>query len=744
MDDLLPVQDSSFELSPEPGGVTEQTLRGEVEKVLYENEETSYTVVIIRDALGELHNAVGTLPGVSAGQGVEAVGRWEVHKEYGRQFRVLSYNFTLPVTAEGIIKYLSSGVIKGLGRKNAEAIVAAFGAATLDVIENAPARLREVPGIGKKRIDAIRQIWKENAQRRTLQIHLQSYGVSLAYFTKIYQKYGDAAAEKIKENPYALATDIPGIGFVMADHIAEKMGIQKNDPKRLTSGMTYVLFQMRGLGHICVPRDLFLSKASELLGIEPGDSEKALTLAVGLMLAAIRKASDGTEMIYEPGLLRCEEEFPVRIARLMAVPRHYGQNIMRFPVQPHAIFSDEQLNAVKMVGNSPVSIITGGPGVGKTTVVGEIVRRAKLAKLTIALCAPTGRAAKRMSETTHVTAFTIHRLLKWDPAKHQFVHGRSSPLKAELIIIDETSMLDILIATALFRAINPGTTVVLVGDADQLPSVGPGNVLNDLIASGFIPVTRLTKIFRQGAGSGIIMAAHDVNSGRMPPVSRTRRNAPVTDFYWIEKDDPDEAADVIRRLVCDRIPNRFGLNAMNDIQVLSPMNKGSCGTVALNAALQELLNPEAKLQFRHGERLFKLGDKVMQISNNYDKGVFNGDMGRICAINYTDKQFSVKFDSESITYEFLEADQLSLSYAVTIHKSQGSEFPAVVIPLLTQHFVMLQRNLLYTGMTRAKRLMILIGSEKAVGMAVRNSVREPRYSLLNERLADAFRREGFG
>ena len=322
------------------------------------------------------------------------------------------------------------------------------------------------------------------------------------------------------------------------------------------------------------------------------------------------------------------------------------------------------------------------------------------------------------------------------------MHGRSSPLKAELLIIDETSMLDILIATALFRAINPGTTVVLVGDSDQLPSVGPGNVLNDLIASGFIPVTRLTKIFRQGAGSGIIMAAHDVNHGLMPPVAQNRRRAPVTDFYWIGKDDPDEAADIIRRLVCERIPQRFGLNPMTDIQVLSPMNKGSCGTVALNTVLQELLNPEAKMQFRHGERIFKLGDKVMQITNNYDKGVFNGDMGRICAINYSDKTFSVKFDSESVSYEFPEADQLTLSYAVTIHKSQGSEFPAVVIPLLTQHFVMLQRNLLYTGMTRAKRLMVLVGSEKAVGMAVRNSIREPRYSLLNERLADAFRAEG--
>lgn len=738
--DELPAQEIPFSLS-EHESVTEQTLRGEVEKVLYENEENSYAVLIVRDAAGELHNAVGPLPGVSAGQGIEAVGRWEFHKEYGRRFRIESCSFTLPVTSEGIVKYLASGVVKGLGEKKAEAIVKTFGAATLDIIEKSPSRLREVPGIGRKRIEAIRKAWEENAGIRNLQIHLQSYGISPAYFSRIYRKYGDAAAEKIRENPYALATDVPGIGFTTADRIAEKMGIRKNDLKRLNAGVSYVLSQVRGIGHVCLPRDQFLTKCSELLEIERSDAERALQSAVGLMLASIRRAGDGTEMIYEPGLLRCEEEFPVRLARLASVPRHYGQNLSRFPVLKDAIFSEEQLRAVKMTANFPVSIITGGPGVGKTTVVGEIVRRAKLAKLEVALAAPTGRAAKRLSETTGLPAYTLHRLLKWDAGRHQFVHGRSSPLKAELLIVDETSMLDLLLATALFRAVNPGTTVVLVGDADQLPSVGPGNVLNDLIACGKIPVSRLTRIFRQGAGSGIIRAAHDVNCGVLPPLARRVRTE-MSDFYWIEKEDPEEAADIVRRLVSERIPRRFGLDPMTDIQVLSPMNRGSCGTIALNASLQELLNPSAKLQFRNGERIFRLGDKVMQISNNYDKGVFNGDMGRISAIRYAERNFSVQFDTENVTYEFPEADQLTLSYAVTIHKSQGSEFPAVVIPLLSQHFMMLQRNLLYTGMTRAKRLMILVGSEKAVGMAVRNSIREPRYSLLNERLDEAFEREG--
>ncbi len=742
MDDL-PVSDPPFELTDsESGGVTEQTLRGEIEKVIYENDDSSYTVLLVRDNSGACHIVVGALPGVSAGQGIEATGRWEIHKEYGRQFRVIAYQYTLPVTAEGIIKYLSSGIVKGLGRKKAEAIVDRFGAETLDVIENAPMRLREVEGIGKKRIEAIRAIWKESAARRNLQMHLQSIGVSPAYFVRIYGKYGDSAAEKIRENPYALATDVPGIGFTLADRIAANTGIHKDDPKRLVSGVTYTLSQLRQMGHVCVPRDFFLSKCAEILEIDTASAERALSSAVGLLQAAIRKAPDGTWMVYEPGLLRCEEEFPVRLAHLASVSRHAGRALLRYPVLPDAVFSEEQLKAVKTAGESPLSIITGGPGVGKTTVVGEIVRRAKLAGLAFALTAPTGRAAKRMSETTGMPASTIHRLLKWDPVKHGFVHGRMSPLKLDLLIVDETSMLDLLLATALFRAVAPGTTVVLVGDSDQLPSVGPGNVLNDIIASGFLPVTRLTRIFRQGAGSGIVLAAHEVNSGRMPPLFRNRCNAAVTDFYWIEKDDPEDAASIMERMVCERIPARFGLDPLRDIQVLSPMNKGCCGTIALNERLQQLLNPNAKMQFKHGERVFKLGDKVMQVTNNYDKGVFNGDMGRIRSIDFENRTFKVQFDGEPVQYEFLEADQLTLSYAVTIHKSQGSEFPAVVIPLLTQHYVMLQRNLLYTGMTRAKRLMILVASEKAVSMAVRNAVLEPRYSLLRERLAEAFHAGG--
>ncbi len=735
----LPVTETPFELEAD-SGVTEQKIRGEVERVLYESSDSSYSVLAVKCPDGDIVTVIGSMPGIAAGQGIAAAGRWEQHKDYGRQFRALSYEYTLPVTPEGITRYLSSGVVKGLGKKYAEAIVRAFGTNTLDVIENAPLRLKEVPGLGSKRIEAVKKAWKANAALRNLQIHLQSYGISQAYFSRIYKLYGDRSAELLKENPYRLASDIPGIGFLMADRIAEKMGIGKDSPKRLLSGVSYVLLQLRGAGHVCLPLPLFLDKCSEILNIDRDAAEKALSSAISLMTVCVRKSKDGTEMVYDPAMLRCEEEFPALLARLASVQRYAGQNLLRFPVRKDAVFSEEQLSAVKAAGSNPISIITGGPGVGKTTVVGEIVRRAKLAKLSLYLAAPTGRAAKRMSETTGIPASTIHRLLKWDPEKHAFIHGRKLPLNCQLLIVDETSMLDLLLATALFRAVSAGTTVVIVGDSDQLPSVGPGNVLNDLIESRLLHVTRLTKIFRQGAGSGIIYAAHDVNDGRLPRMLKPDSSG-VTDFYWIEKEDGAEAADLIERMVADRIPARFHLNPMTDIQVLTPMNRGSCGTAALNEKLQAVLNPDAKLAFKFGDHLFRLGDKVMQISNNYDKGVFNGDMGRIQSINHGEKKFTVKFDSEAVVYDFIEADQIVLSYAVTIHKSQGSEFPAVVMPMLTQHFMMLQRNLLYTGMTRAKKLMILVAPEKAVSMAVRNFVREPRYSLLGERLLDAFAKE---
>lgn len=742
MDDELKLSADSPSASAQSGeGVAEHTLRGEIEKILFESDDSSYSVIRMRDAQGNAHTVFGPVTGAYPGQGIEVTGRWEMHKEHGRQLRAVSYSYTLPSTSEGIIKYLSSGVIKGIGEKYAEAIVLTFGAQTLEVLDKASARLKEVPGLGKKRIESIRKAWKENAERRELQIYMQSIGISLAYFNRIYKLYGDNSANVLRDNPYRLASEVDGIGFLMSDRIAANMGIQKGDQKRLKSGVAYALSQVRLAGHVCLPETDFIRMLCELLDVEETEAENALRASVNDSIAAIRIASDSTRMVYEPGLLRCEDELPALLSALMRRKKHCGEALSRFKSSQGSKFSPEQLRAVDTVAYSPVSIITGGPGVGKTTVVSEIVRRARAARLNLVLAAPTGRAAKRMSEATGNPASTIHRMLKWDPLARRFIHGRTNPLPYELYVLDEVSMLDLPLSVAFFRAVRPGATVVLVGDSDQLPSVGPGNILNDLIESQFIPVTRLTKIFRQGAGSGIIQAAHAVNQGRVPFDEQHEKSRELSDFYWIEKDTPEETADIIQRLITERIPARFDFDIMNDVQLLCPMNRGVCGTIAMNERLQALLNPDPKPSFKQGERLFKLGDRVMQTSNNYDKGVFNGDMGRITSINHGDSVFTVRYDNVNVDYEFFDAEQLTLSYAVTVHKSQGSEFKAVIMPLLSQHYMMLQRNLLYTGITRAKQLMILIGSQKAVSMAVRNSVREPRYSLLNERLRASFGKE---
>ncbi len=724
----------------DPGqGLAEHTLRGEVEKVLFQSDDEAYSVFMVRDAQGCVHTVVGTVPGVCPGQGIEVSGSWETHKDHGRQLRAAAHSFTLPATVEGIQKYLASGALPGIGAKYAERIVEKFGLKTLEMLDNYPARLKEVEGLGKKRIDAIRKAWKENAERRKLQIHLQSLGIGPAAFVRIYKLYGDKAAAFIKENPYRLADDIDGIGFLMADRIAGNLGLQGNDMKRLLSGVSYVFSQLRLAGHVCFPETEFIKSAASLLGVEEDHASAALKEAIERKIASVDVSKEGVSMVYETAFLKIEKELPRLLATLVSTRSRPGELMRRVPAKQGTSFSDEQLRAVDAVTSSPVSVITGGPGVGKTTVVGEIVRRAKSLKLRILLAAPTGRAAKRMSEATGIPAFTIHRMLKWEPEKRTFVHGRDLHLNCDVMVVDESSMLDITLAVCLLRAVKPGATLVIVGDADQLPSVGPGNVLNDIIKSGAVPVSRLTKIFRQGPGSGIIRNAHAVNSGHMPNPSGSDAKGPLADFYWVEKDDADEAAALIERLGRERIPKRFGLNPMTDVQVLCPMNRGSCGTIAMNQRLQAALNPDARLAFKAGERLFKSGDRVMQTSNNYDKGVFNGDMGRITKINHSGKKFHVAFDSEEVEYEFYEADQLNLAYAVTVHKSQGSEFPAVIMTMLTQHYMMLHRNLLYTGMTRAKRLMVLIGSKKAISMAVTNFVREPRHSLLLERLETAFR-----
>ncbi len=706
-------------------------LCGDVVRIVYSAEDDGYTVARIADGSGREYTAVGAMPGLMEGQTVELEGKWEKNSDHGLQLRVAVCNFSLPVTTEGLIRYLSSGLIPGIGPKTAKAIVDKFGVNTLDVIANTPQKLLNLKGFSRKKVDMIREGLNENTELRELRIYLEGLGITPAYFARIYKVYGESAAQKIRQDPYCLARDIRGIGFLLADRIAEKAGIAKNDVKRLVAGTAHMLDQIKLSGHICMPRADFLPKLAETLGVAIEDADRALATAMISGVAVSDFAPDNTEMIYSPLFLRCENELPYLLKKLILHPSPAGGKLMLIPPENGSQFSDEQLLAVHTVSRSALSIITGGPGVGKTTVVSEILRRAKRAGLNVILAAPTGRAAKRLSEATGGNASTIHRLLKWDPGQSGFAQNRENPVEAQLFVIDESSMLDLPLAVALFRAIPSGATVVIVGDPDQLPSVGPGNVLNDLIASKICPVTRLTKIFRQGDGSGIIRSAHAVNSGILPELNRS---SGLRDFYWIEKDDPAETADILVRMIGERIPARFGYDPVRDIQLLCPMNKGANGTAEMNRILQNLLNPGEKRQFQAGDKLFREGDKVMQITNNYDKNVFNGDTGYLTSIQPGSKKFTVDYDGVEAEYSFEDADQITLAYAVTVHKSQGSEYPVVLMPLLSSHFMMLQRNLLYTGMTRAKKLMILVGSKRAVSMAVRNTVQEPRHSLLLSKL----------
>jgi exodeoxyribonuclease V alpha subunit len=719
--------------------LTKHSLKGEISRIVFESEDGNYTVLRILDDNDREYTVVGAITGACEGQGIAVTGVWKKHKEHGRQLHAESYKFILPNTPDGIKRYLGSGLIKGIGPKLAECIVDRFGADTLNVLDDFSERLTEIPGFGKKRLEMVKKAWNEHAKEREIFIFLQSLGITLAYCRRIYKKYGDYAPAYIKENPYRLAEEVDGIGFIMADKIAGMRGILGNDMRRLTAGIVYTLNRLAESGHVCYPKKEFLEYTANLLEVEEIDALEGLKHALASGLIFIESLQDGDslspDMVYNSSLYIAEKELAFMLARMAAVKNHKGMATAGINVLQSSSFSDEQLDAVNSIAKYSLSVITGGPGVGKTTVVGEIVRRAKLADLKVYLAAPTGRAAKRLGESCRRTATTIHRMLKWDPQKRSFVYNSKKTLKCDLLIVDEVSMLDIQLALFLFRAIATGTTVVLVGDSDQLPSVGPGTVLMDIILSGAAHVSHLSKIYRQGAGSRIISNAHSVNNGRLPnltPVPKGR----VSDFYWIEKEDPEQVLDTINRMVTQRIPSRFKFDPMKDIQILTPMNRGSCGTKYLNETLQNALNPKAqnKPSFSMGERHFRSGDRVMQIRNNYDKGVYNGDMGRIIFIDSTNKIFRIQYDDRNVEYDYIEADQIVLAYSITVHKSQGSEFPVVVFPILTQHYIMLQRNLLYTGMTRAKKLLIVIGSRKALSMAVNNIKLEPRFSMLKTRI----------
>lgn len=727
-----------------PHGATEQ-LSGLIERVTFHSDESGFCVLRVK-AKGhrDQQTVIGTLPQVRAGEWFEAEGRWTVDRDHGQQFKAEVLRTTAPATTDGIEKYLASGLIKGIGPAFAKRLVSRFGPRVLDVIENTPKRLFEVQGIGEARHSRIVAAWSEQKVIREIMVFLHSHGVSTSRAFRIYKTYGIDAIEKVREDPYRLARDISGIGFKTADKIAESLGIDKQSLLRAQAGIEYVLGELTGEGHCGCPRQELIDAAAEVLEIPAPIVESALKQILQQERVVLRHSDSGTVLVFLALLDAAEQKLAANLSELCQGPHPCSDikvdKAIEWVEQKVGLeFAAQQREAIQLACQSKVLVITGGPGVGKTTVVNSIVKIMQAKRLRVMLAAPTGRAAKRMSEATGTEARTIHRLLEYDPATAGFKHGTNRPLEGDIFIIDETSMLDVMLAHQLVRAIPQQAALILIGDVDQLPSVGPGCVLRDIIESQVLPVCRLTQVFRQAAQSAIVTNAHKINQGEMPVFPKGKAEQPdASDCYFIEADDPDKAVALAIQLAAEAIPKRFGLDRINDIQVLTPMQKGSLGCRNLNLALQAALNPKGPSIERYGWT-FRAGDKVMQTINNYDKDVFNGDIGRIVRLDDIEQELTIRFDGRDVTYDFNELDELMLSYAVTVHKSQGSEYPAVIIPIHTQHYVLLQRNLLYTAITRGRKLVVLVGTRKAIGIAVKQVDSRQRVTLLKERLRHSVR-----
>jgi exodeoxyribonuclease V alpha subunit len=734
-----------------------ELLVGTVERLTYYNEETGYAVAQLTPEGREYTvTVVGNLLEVSPGECLRLHGEWSTHPRYGRQFQVEHYATVLPATIAGIEKYLGSGLIKGIGPVTARRIVRRFKEDTLHVIEQEPGRLREVPGVGRHRATLIERAWLEQKAIQEVMVFLQGHRVSTAHAVKIYKAYGDASIDVVRNDPYRLARDIHGIGFLTADKIARELGLAPDSPQRVQAGITYTLNQMADDGHVFAPSGELIAESTRILEVEPGLVAQGLDhLAADqqLHVEPLRYATAEERGATPGGALREEQAVylppfyygEVGVAnRLKAIVNAAGsrlafyreanlERVLEALAQSGGLaLNDGQRQAVCAALTHKVTVLTGGPGTGKTTAMQTAIRLLEARRLRYALAAPTGRAAKRLAEATGREAKTIHRLLEFKPQKGgQFQRNEQNPLEADMLIVDEASMLDLLLTNHLLKAVHPESHLLLVGDVDQLPSVGAGSVLGDVIDSGAVAVVRLTEIFRQAQGSLIIENAHRINRGLMPQFSRD-----ATDFFLFPAEEAEEAADLAVDLVQNRIPRRFGLDPMTDIQVLSPMHRGAAGVGELNRRLQGALNPPAdgKAERRRGSDTFRVGDRVMQTINNYDKEVFNGDMGRVVALDLEGQEMRVRIDEREVAYDFSELDELIHAYAVSVHKSQGSEFRAVVIPVLTQHYMMLQRNLLYTAVTRAKELAVLVGSRRAIAIAVRNNKITQRHTALDERL----------
>ncbi|HUU20764.1 MAG TPA: ATP-dependent RecD-like DNA helicase [Sedimentisphaerales bacterium] len=713
---------------------------GLVEHVTFHSDESGFCVLRVKVRGHRDHTTVvGTLPQVKAGEWLEAEGRWAIDRNYGQQFKAEMLRTTAPNTLDGMEKYLGSGLIKGIGPVFAKRLVKCFGQEVLNVIEAKPQRLLEVDGIGPIRHNKITTAWAEQRMVRDIMVFMHNHGVSTSRAFRIYKAYGNEAIETVSHNPYRLAHDIRGIGFKMADKIAESLGITKESDLRARAGIEYVLQTLTNDGHCGYPRKELVKAAIKILEISEAICERAVDYLLQEERVIQHSRDNDADLIYLVGLDRAEDNLASHLAELCKAshpcPDIEIEKAIKWVEQRVGLkLADQQREAIRIAVQNKVMVITGGPGVGKTTLVNAIVKIMRAKKLRVALAAPTGRAAKRMMETTSLQAKTIHRLLAFDPATSAFKHNADNPLEGDIFIIDETSMMDLLLAHQLIRAIPKHAALILVGDVDQLPSVGPGCVLRDIIESGLIPVCRLTQVFRQAAQSAIITNAHKVNKGQIPVFPKGKVQSPdQTDFYFVHAEEPEKAVSLVINLTCKAIPDRFGFNCFDDIQVLSPMQRGLLGCRNLNAALQENLNPEGPSVQRYGWT-FRIGDKVMQTVNNYDKDVFNGDIGRIVKLDDIDQELTIQFDDRQVTYEFNELDEIMLSYATTVHKSQGSEYPVVVMPIHSQHYVLLQRNLLYTAITRGRKLVVLVGTQKAVAIAVRRMDSRRRVTLLKERL----------
>jgi exodeoxyribonuclease V alpha subunit len=722
-----------------------ESLEGIVERITFHSDESGYTVARFKvPRTPDLVTIIGNFAQIEAGQTLKLTGLWRDHPKFGQQFQVTQYRETKPATLTGMEKYLGSGLIKGVGPVTAKRIVAHFGLDTLDIIENQIERLLEVPGIAHKRVKMIQSAWEKQKAIKEVMVFLQGHGVSTTYAVKIFKQYGDAAIAKVSENPYQLAADIYGIGFVTADTLARNLGIEPGSEFRYRAGIVHVLGEAAEDGHCYLPDDELVEQTVQRLAVDDHQPQKnalaRIIQQMGQRGELVLEGSPDQRLCYKPSFFQTEQNLAQRLRQQLTNPvtvdlPRVRRWLMRFQEKTGIELSEQQQQAVEIAASERVLVLTGAPGCGKTFTTRTIVALWKAMGKSIALAAPTGRAAQRLSEMTGQPASTLHRLLEFDPKTFGFKHDEANPLEADAIVVDEASMLDLFLAYSLIKAVKPEAQLLLVGDIDQLPSVGPGNVLRDLITSNCVPVARLTQVFRQAQASQIVTNAHQINQGKFPQLESVSLT-PRSDCLWLGAPEPEYGVQGIMELLTDVIP-QLGFNPTTEVQVLSPSTRGVVGTRNLNQVLQNLLNPPSanKAEVVRGGTTLRVGDRLIQRVNDYQREVFNGDLGVIVAIDNEEQEIRVQFDQRQVTYDYADLLEVDLAWAVTIHKSQGSEYPVVVLPLFTQHYLMLSRNLLYTGLTRAKRLAAIVGPKKAVGMAVNQVKDQKRYTGLSWRLS---------